>query len=37
MGRLRRKIDGPYAQAMIRNIRGKGFSFGIEDGQSALG
>jgi two-component system, OmpR family, response regulator len=37
MGRLRRKIDGPYAQPMIRNVRGKGFIFGIEDGQSALG
>jgi two-component system OmpR family response regulator len=37
MGRLRRKIDGPYAQPMIRNVRGKGVIFGIEDGQSALG
>jgi two-component system OmpR family response regulator len=37
MGRLRRKIDGPYAQPMIRNVRGKGFIYGIEDGQSALG
>jgi hypothetical protein len=37
MGRLRRKIDRPYAQAMIRKLRGKGFIFGIEDAQSALG
>jgi hypothetical protein len=37
MGRLRRKIDGPYPQPMIYNVRGKGFIFGIEDGQSALG
>jgi DNA-binding winged helix-turn-helix (wHTH) protein len=36
MGRLRRKIDGPYEQPMIRNVRGKGFIFSIEDGQSAL-
>ena len=36
MGRLRRKIDGPYEPPMIRNVRGKGFIFGIEDGQSAL-
>ena len=35
MGRLRRKIDGPYESPMIRNVRGKGFIFGIE-GQSAL-
>ena len=35
MGRLRRKIDGPYEPPMIRNVRGKGFIFGIE-GQSAL-
>jgi two-component system OmpR family response regulator len=37
MGRLRRKIDRRYAQPMIRNVRGKKFIFGIEDGQSALG
>jgi two-component system OmpR family response regulator len=36
MGRLRRKIDAPYEPPMIRNVRGKGFIFGIEDGQSAL-
>jgi two-component system OmpR family response regulator len=36
MGRLRRKIDGPHEPAMIRNVRGKGFIFGIEDGRSAL-
>jgi DNA-binding response OmpR family regulator len=36
MGRLRRKIDGPSEPPMIRNVRGKGFIFGIEDGQSAL-
>jgi two-component system, OmpR family, response regulator len=35
MGRLRRKIDGPYELPMIRNVRGQGFIFGIE-GQSAL-
>jgi DNA-binding response OmpR family regulator len=35
MGRLRRKIDGPYEPPMIRNVRGKGFIFGIEE-QSAL-
>ena len=36
MGRLRRKIDGPYEPPMIRNVRGQGFIFGIEDTQSAL-
>jgi DNA-binding winged helix-turn-helix (wHTH) protein len=36
MGRLRRKIDGAYEPPMIRNVRGKGFIFGIEAGQSAL-
>ena len=36
MGRLRRKIDGPYEPPMIRNVRGKGFIFSIEDGQSAF-
>jgi DNA-binding winged helix-turn-helix (wHTH) protein len=36
MGRLRRKIDGPYELPMILNVRGKGFIFGIEAGQSAL-
>lgn len=36
MGRLRRKIDGPYQPPMIRNVRGKGFILGIEDGESAL-
>jgi DNA-binding response OmpR family regulator len=36
MGRLRRKIDGPYEPPMILNVRGKGFIFGIEEGQSAL-
>jgi two-component system, OmpR family, response regulator len=36
MGRLRRKVDGPYEPPMIRNVRGKGFIFGIEDGWSAL-
>jgi DNA-binding winged helix-turn-helix (wHTH) protein len=36
MGRLRRKIDGPHEPPMIRNVRGQGFIFGIEDGQSAL-
>jgi DNA-binding winged helix-turn-helix (wHTH) protein len=36
MSRLRRKIDGPYEPPMIRNVRGKGFIFSIEDGQSAL-
>jgi DNA-binding response OmpR family regulator len=36
MGRLRRKIDGPHEPPMIRNVRGKGFIFSIEDGQSAL-
>ena len=35
MGRLRRKIDGPYEPPMIRNVRGKGFILGIGDGQSA--
>jgi hypothetical protein len=33
---LARKIDWPHEPPMIRNIRGKGFIFGIEDGQSAL-
>jgi DNA-binding response OmpR family regulator len=37
MGRLRRKIDGPYEQPMIRNIRGKGFIFGIEDAAVRVG
>jgi DNA-binding winged helix-turn-helix (wHTH) protein len=36
MGRLRRKIDGPYEPPMIRNVRGQGFIFSIEDGQPAL-
>jgi two-component system, OmpR family, response regulator len=36
MGRLRRKIDGPHEPPMIRNVRGKGFIFSIEDGQSAF-
>jgi DNA-binding response OmpR family regulator len=36
MGRLRRKIDGPFEPPLILNVRGKGFIFGIEDGQSAL-
>ena len=36
MGRLRRKIDGPYESPTIFNVRGKGFLFRIEDGQSAL-
>ena len=36
MGRLRRKIDGPYEPPMIRNVRGKGFIFGIEVGLSVL-
>jgi two-component system, OmpR family, response regulator len=36
MGRLRRKIDGPYEPPMIRNVRGKGFMFGVEDEQSVL-
>jgi DNA-binding response OmpR family regulator len=46
MGRLRRKIDGPYEPPMIRNVRGKGFILASkmgsprwskrEDGQSAL-
>ena len=36
MGRLRRKIDGPHEPPMILNVRGKGFLFRIEDGQSAL-
>lgn len=35
-GRLRRKIDGRFEPPMIRNVRGQGFIFGIEDGQSAL-
>jgi two-component system OmpR family response regulator len=34
MGRLRRKIDGPCETPMILNVRGKGFIFRIEDGQS---
>jgi two-component system OmpR family response regulator len=29
MGRLRRKIDGPYEPPMIHTVRGKGFIFGI--------
>jgi DNA-binding winged helix-turn-helix (wHTH) protein len=36
MGRLRRKIDGPHEPPMIRNVRGQGFIFGIEDTQYAL-
>jgi DNA-binding response OmpR family regulator len=36
MGRLRRKIDGPYEPPMIRNVRGKGFVFAVEDEQSVL-
>ena len=36
MGRLRRKIDGPHEPPLILNVRGKGFLFRIEDGQSAL-
>jgi DNA-binding response OmpR family regulator len=36
MGRLRRKIDAPYEPPMIRNVRGQGFIFGIEDTPSAL-
>jgi two-component system OmpR family response regulator len=36
MGRLRRKIDGPYEPPMIRSIRGKGFVFGIDDERSGL-
>ena len=36
VGRLRRKIDGPHEPAMILSVRGKGFLFRIEDGQSAL-
>jgi DNA-binding response OmpR family regulator len=36
MGRLRRKLDAPYEPPMIRNVRGKGFIFGIEEEQSAL-
>jgi DNA-binding winged helix-turn-helix (wHTH) protein len=35
MGRLRRKIDEPHEPPMILNVRGKGFLFRIEDGQSA--
>jgi two-component system, OmpR family, response regulator len=36
MGRLRRKIDRPDEPPMIRNVRGQGFIFGIENTQSAL-
>jgi DNA-binding response OmpR family regulator len=36
MGRLRRKIDAPHEPPMILNVRGKGFVFRVEDGQSAL-
>ena len=36
MGRLRRKIDRPDEPPLILNVRGKGFLFRIEDGQSAL-
>jgi len=36
MGRLRRKIDGPFEPPMILNVRGRGFIFGIEEGQLAL-
>jgi two-component system OmpR family response regulator len=36
MGRLRRKIDGPHEPAMILSVRGRGFLFRIEDGQSGL-
>jgi DNA-binding response OmpR family regulator len=36
MSRLRRKIEGPHEPPMIRNVRGKGFIFGIEEWQSAL-
>jgi DNA-binding response OmpR family regulator len=36
MGRLRRKIDGPYEPPMIRNVRGKGFVFAVENEQSVL-
>ena len=37
MGRLRRKVDEPHEPALIISVRGKGFLFRGEDGQSALG
>jgi two-component system OmpR family response regulator len=36
IGRLRRKINGPYESPLIHTLRGRGFIFGgIEDGRSS--